>query len=516
MNFTSLLYLPLLFLASALYPRLKSQKRTGFLLASSWSFFFIQSPGSFLILFFVSLISFYAGLKMGCSKESGKGFELPGPRGKPGEMAQDGRRKRWLIFSLLFTLTLLGIFKYSGLFLPAGISFYTFQALAYSIDVYRGDLAPERSFLRYALFLAFFPQLVAGPIERPNDLMVQLCGDRVPSFPDFQIGGYRILRGYMKKIIVADGIAPLVDRLFSGSMTGLSVMKSHAAGPLFTGPQVFAAGLLFALQIYADFSGYTDIAVGSARLFGICLHENFDRPYLARGFRDFWHRWHMTLSRWLNDYLYIPLGGSRKGSLRTVLNTLLVFAASGIWHGRGLHYLVWGLFHGGMVLAERALEGLSHKRVRTLGMPFSLITYLGVSMLWILFRSESLSAAFCMYGALLSGWRQGPLFLRALFLEKGSLAVRAGLAYLLLFLAGQDRTAEGEKAGRGWHVRRGEREEEKKTQEKGKLRSDSGKTTAMRECIRLLSGYGLFLLILYSLFLNFREGAGTPFLYFQF
>lgn len=455
MNFTSLFFLPLYGLTAALYPRLKARNRTFLLLFSSWLFFLLESPASGLILFGMILLTFSAGLGMaGC-------------RNRP------GLKKLLLSTVLVLSLGTLFLFKYTGrFFLPAGISFYTFQALSYTIDVYRGRFPAERDFPRYALYLSFFPQVVAGPIERPGDLLEQLKCQRQPSQGDFRLGGFLMLRGYVKKIVIADSLAPLADLLFAGE-----------GG--FTGPRVLAAALLFALQIYADFSGYSDIALGSARLLGIRLSENFRSPYLAASLRDFWRRWHITLSRWLTDYIYIPLGGNRRGPVRTALNTLLVFAASGIWHGRGAHFLVWGLIHGILLLTEEAACAFWGKGkaspagweriLQTAG------TFLTVTLLWILFRAPSLSAALAMYRALPFGWGHAPDIGAWIMTHRLSF-VRTASALPLLFL----------------------------------LRHVPDERDVPPGMKALAGGYILFLLTLISLFLNLQSGGAPAFIYFQF
>ncbi len=447
MNFTSVFFLPLYALTALLYPRLRSRARVLLLLAASWAFFLIESPGSGVILLCVTVVTYAAGLLM--DSFSGK------------------IRTRALILTivLLITLGILGVFKYSGrFFLPAGISFYTFQALSYSIDVYRGDFPAERRFHRYALYLSFFPQVVAGPIERPGDLLGQLRCEAPVTAGDFRVGGYLMLRGYVKKIVIADALAPVVDALFAGSDLA--------------GPKVLAAAVLFSLQIYADFSGYSDIALGAARMLGIRLSENFKNPYLAVGIRDFWRRWHITLTRWLREYVYIPLGGNRKGWLRTALNTLLVFAVSGVWHGRGLHFLVWGLAHGLCVLLEDTLAGKAapaHKALRRAG------TFLLVSLLWILFRAPTLTDALRMYAALPAGW--SAVAGLPVWIAGNRLAFLRLLPAVPLLVI---------------------------------LRGVPRETDVPAKTRTLLGGYLLFLITLLSLFLNLQSGGAAPFIYFRF
>ena len=510
MNFTSIFFLPLYAVTALLYPRLRSGARVLLLLIASWTFFMVESPGSGVILLAVTMVTYAAGLLM--DRLSGK------------------MKTRSLLLTsvLLITLGILGVFKYSGrFFLPAGISFYTFQALSYIIDVYRGDFPAERQFHRYALYLSFFPQVVAGPIEKPGDLMGQLRCEAPVTEGDFRVGGYLMLRGYVKKIVIADALAPVVDGLFAraglagtggsaasamealaggglaapalGALTagklaaptadvlaagGLAAPAADAlaGGGLLSGPCFLAAAILFSLQIYADFSGYSDIALGAARMLGIRLTVNFKNPYLAEGIRDFWRRWHITLSRWLREYVYIPLGGNRKGGLRTALNTLAVFAVSGVWHGRGVHFLVWGLAHGVCVLAEDLLPGKGGKdsvvlrRLRQAG------TFLLVALLWILFRASTLREALEMYAALPTGWA-GIATNLAGWIAGNRLAFLRLLPAVPLLLI---------------------------------LRGEPRETDVPAKTGALIGGYLLFLITLVSLYMNLQSGGAAPFIYFRF
>lgn len=276
--------------------------------------------------------------------------------------------------------------------LPVGCSFYTFQAVSYVIDAYRGRLEPERHPGYLTLYLAFFPQLVAGPIERAGDLLPQLRAERRPCREDGMAGLRLLLGGFFRKVVIADFCGGFVTATYSASDPD--------------GSAVFLATLLFAVQIYCDFAGYSEIAVGSARLLGVRLMRNFDRPYLARGFRDFWRRWHVSLGRWFTDYVYVPLGGSRRGLGRQLLAVFTVFALSGLWHGAEWSFVVWGLFHGtlfaGELLARRA--GLSPARSKAGKRLETVLTFAAVSFGWIFFRADSLGHAAALIGRLFSPW----------------------------------------------------------------------------------------------------------------
>ena len=288
------------------------------------------------------------------------------------------------------------------LILPVGISFYTFQTLSYVIDVYRGSIKAERHFGYYALYVSFFPQLVAGPIERPENLLPQLKTKNPFTVNDLTMGLKFMLVGFFKKIVVADQIAKYVDAVYNG--VGTDVVNGFT---------VLIATLLFAVQIYCDFSGYTDIAIGCSRILGIRLMQNFNDPYAATTIKDFWRRWHISLTSWFTDYVYIPLGGSRCKRYRHLINIMIVFLLSGIWHGAAWTYIIWGVVHGlyqivGNLTAKprsRLLEkaglpegGALVKGVRTV------VTFILVSLAWLIFRANSLPDMLTLFKELFSGW----------------------------------------------------------------------------------------------------------------
>lgn len=274
--------------------------------------------------------------------------------------------------------------------LPVGISFYTFQALSYTVDVYRDEIYAEKNFFRYALFVSFFPQLVAGPIERSKNLLKQLVVPQKFNFENFREGFLLMLWGYFLKIVMADRIAIFVDTVYGNYFT-------------YGGCYLIVATILFAFQIYCDFAGYSVIAMGAAKILGISLMENFDAPYLSTSVTEFWRRWHISLTSWFKDYLYIPLGGSRKGKLRKYLNKMLVFLVSGLWHGAQFSYVAWGGLNGlyqviGEILqpfrdkAVKVLrlnrDSLGHKLLHVIG------TFILVDFSWIFFRANRFMDAF--------------------------------------------------------------------------------------------------------------------------
>lgn len=290
------------------------------------------------------------------------------------------QRRLYLIITIIMNLGLLGFFKYLGFFvesmveflkffglhpnihllniiLPVGISFYTFQTMSYTIDVYRKDLKPTWNFLDFALFVSFFPQLVAGPIERAKNLLPQVQASRIITYEQICRGAFLILWGLFKKIVVADGAAPLVETVY-----GLSSVQPTAL-------DIILATYLFTIQIYCDFSGYSDIGRGTAKLLGFELMTNFNLPLLASSAREFWHRWHISFVTWLRDYLYIPLGGNRYGTWNTQRNIMITLFLSGAWHGAAWNFMWWGVYQGTLVCVNHLWFSLRHKKPTKLTEP---------------------------------------------------------------------------------------------------------------------------------------------------
>ena len=326
--------------------------------------------------------------------------------------ADPRRRKRLVTLSLLGNLGALGFFKYWGFFttefarllesfglhanlplieviLPVGISFYTFQTLSYTLDIYRGELEPERDFTRFALFVAFFPQLVAGPIVRARDFLPQLHGAPVLTRTAFHTGLALIFWGLTKKIVVADYLGrELVDVFWEAPET-------------FGGFASLMGIWGYALQIYGDFSGYSDVAIGTAMLLGFRLADNFNSPYEAISPRDFWRRWHISLSTWLRDYLYISLGGNRGGSFATYRNLMLTMTLGGLWHGASWMFVIWGVYHGGLLVADRLLDRPAPRSLPGLWARRVLVFHL-VCLGWVFFRSMVPTDAWSVLGSLAS------------------------------------------------------------------------------------------------------------------
>ena len=493
--------------------------RQTFLLLASWLFYMGGSFRCFPLLLLVTLITFLGGISIEKAREE-----------------QSGRAGTLLALVLVFVFGILFFFKYFGfvqnnlfhlmgidsrgllLPLPAGISFYSFQSISYCLDVYRGKRRAERNFRDFALFVSFFPQLVAGPIERADDLLPQLKSCPSPTGSNTRTGAFYILRGFFKKIVIADFISVYVSALFDAGR--------------YSGPVTVLAGILFGFQIYADFSGYSDIALGAARLLGIRLHINFDSPYLAGSIREFWRRWHITLTSWFTDYVYIPLGGSRRGTAVHVRNILIVFLLSGFWHGADWHFAAWGLFHGLLLscsipwekargaksggkhipasgeqtapeeqttpkvsLADQTTPEVNLTEQTTPEVPFTRIlrvalTFLLTSLGWVLFRASSMHQAFSMYAGLVRGWTDLQI-LRAAFITAGAplgaaSLVRIALIPVLLYLI--------------------------RTIPSAQQSEDKSGRTVLLEIITFL----MAATILVSWIGNLAGGTGNDFIYFQF
>lgn len=393
MLFNSLEFLIFYPIITILYFILPFKARWVLLLAGSFYFYMAWRP-EYIILMLISISTVYfTGLKMGTEENKTK-------------------RKRYLYLSLFINLGILIVFKYfnflnsslkmlfNGLslpynvpelnvLLPMGISFYTFQALSYSIDVYRGTIKPEKHFGIFALYISFFPQLVAGPIERADRLLPQFYEKKKFDY-DRVTSGLKIMTwGFFKKVVVADRLGVAVSTIYNNPEKHNSI-------------QFIIATIFFAFQIFYDFSGYSDIAIGSAKVMGFDLMKNFERPYFSKSIGEFWRRWHISLSSWLKDYVYIPLGGNRVSRARNYLNLFVTFLVSGLWHGANWTYVVWGVIHGVFVVAGRLMEPVKKKLVHITKidkLPFVhkciqvAFTFSMVTFAWIFFRANTISDA---------------------------------------------------------------------------------------------------------------------------
>ena len=390
-----LVFLPIVF---AFYWLLHKQLRwqNAFVVAASYLFYGWWDWRFLLLIAFTTLCSYGSGLAIG-NKQNNPSAKGPSP-------------KFYLWANIVLNLLILGLFKYYDFFaqsfanaflggnadrillhlvLPVGISFYTFQALSYSIDVYRDNIKPTRDIIAFFAYVSFFPQLVAGPIERATSLLPQFEQSRKFDYATAVDGLRQMLWGFFKKMVVADSCAIYVDIIFD-----------HP--DWFNGSSLLLAALLFTIQIYGDFSGYSDIAIGCAKLFGIRLRRNFNVPYFSRDIAEFWRRWHISLTTWFRDYIYIPMGGSRVSKWRVLLNTLVIFLVSGLWHGANWTFVAWGAYHALLFLPLILLgknrkyrnvvaEGRTLPSLSEIGQ--MLLTFLLAMMGWILFRADSIEQA---------------------------------------------------------------------------------------------------------------------------
>ena len=396
MLFNSLPFLIFFPVVTLVYYLLPYRWRWCWLLAASCFFYMWFKPIYILILLTTILIDYSAALMIERSRDN--------PR----------KSKAWLVASIVSTLTVLFIFKYQGLFhethiiLPIGLSFHTFQSLSYVIEVYRGNQKPEKHLGIYSLYVMFYPQLVTGPIERPQNLLRQLRIDQPFQRDNLSQGIMLILFGLFAKMVVADNLAVYVDAIW--------------ADPQLYGSGAIALGLLFySFQIYCDFFGYSTIALGCAKAMGYDLMDNFRAPYLSRSVGEFWHRWHISLSSWFRDYLYIPLGGSRVRVSRWMFNIMVVFLLSGLWHGANWTFVLWGALHGLLLLVEGlpkkinclnvlipdCLSGLRSQNTQAIKqssihaiIKVPLVFFL-VTLLWAVFRAPSFGDLKTLFTALL-------------------------------------------------------------------------------------------------------------------
>ncbi len=402
MLFDSPAYVLFLLLVVLFYWRLNFRNQNRFLLAASY-FFYGWWDWRFLLLMIGSTTLDYIVAR------------------RIEAAATDRARRSWLTFSLIVNFSVLGFFKYFNFFLdssahvlqavglsnlplsflkiilPPGISFYTFQEVAYIVDVYQRKLKAADSFVEYALFVSLFPHLIAGPIQRPSHLLPQVQRERTYDQDKVFDGIILILEGLFRKCVVADNCALIANSAFAGSLGPLSL------------PTVLIGVYAFAWQIYGDFSGYSSIARGSAQLMGFHFMVNFRQPYFAQTLQDFWRRWHISLSTWLREYLYIPLGGNRNGSLQTYRNLMLTMLLGGLWHGANWTFVVWGGIHGGGLAAERLLASpRPESKASFAGIWLRRIFIFHVVCLaWIFFRATSVTSAWNMLAAL-RFWYWGP------------------------------------------------------------------------------------------------------------
>ena len=388
MNFTSLQYLIFLVIACLIYFILSKKIKIYWLLLCSYYFYLSWNPKYALLMLFSTLITYLSGILISKSKE-------------------DKVKKLWVFLSIIINISILILFKYYSflidainpvinqifsltipdslnLLLPVGISFYTFKAISYTIDVYRNDTKVEKNIFRYALFVSFFPEIIAGPIDKSKDLLPQFYKEHKFNWNNLHYGVLLIAIGFFYKLVIADRAAIVVNQIFNN-------LENYINGG---GIYLIVASLLYTMQIYFDFNALSIIAKGSAKILGYNVIDNFKQPYFATSIKDFWRRWHISLSSWFKEYLYFPLGGSRKGFIRTQINIMIVFIISGLWHGAAWTFIIWGALHGlyqvieNIIYRKRKPKNTSLSRLSGL-----IITFCLVSFAWIFFRANSLKDA---------------------------------------------------------------------------------------------------------------------------
>lgn len=403
-SFEFLFFLPIVFVCYWFLRRWRTTQNL-FVVIASYVFYGWWDWRFLLLIAFTSLCSYGSGIAIGRSPQ------------------KSGKILMWA--NIMVNLAILGLFKYYDFFaqsfadaflggnsdgillhwvLPVGISFYTFQALSYSIDVYRHKLEPTKDVIAFFAYVSFFPQLVAGPIERATSLLPQFERERHFNYAVAVDGLRQMLWGFFKKMVVADSCAVYVDLVFANPSD-------------YNGATLLVAAVLFTIQIYGDFSGYSDIAIGCAKLFGIELRRNFNVPYFSRDIAEFWRRWHISLTTWFRDYVYIPMGGSRVSKPRIVLNTFVIFLLSGFWHGANWTFLVWGAYHALLFLPfillgrnRRHTDGVSRLLPSLRECLQMMLTFLFATVGWVIFRAESIDAAWnFLKGIVTQGLLQAPM-----------------------------------------------------------------------------------------------------------
>jgi alginate O-acetyltransferase complex protein AlgI len=407
---------------------LRQRWRVHWLLAASCFFYMAFIPAYILILLVTILIDYFAGIYL--------------------ERVEDPRKKRILLWvSILSTCTVLFIFKYFGFFtgsfvglaglfgwhlprpvisiiLPIGLSFHTFQSLSYVVEVYRGKQKAEHDFITYATYVMFFPQLVAGPIERPQNLLHQFWEKHTFRYTEVTSGLRRMAWGFFKKLVVADRLALYVNDVYS-------------APRAYNGLQLTLATFFFAYQIYCDFSGYSDIALGAAQVLGFRLMENFNTPYYSKSVSEFWGRWHISLSTWFRDYLYIPLGGNRVNESRHIANLLITFSVSGLWHGANWTYVIWGFLNGLYLVVGTLTKKWRNRIWVSVGLHENTVirkaimlmtTFVLTCVAWIVFRARNMDDAIYVFTHLASDWNFHHIATQQFFLRQLPVAFAAILA----------------------------------------------------------------------------------------
>ncbi len=409
------IFLPIVFVIYWLFP---PKKRWIVLLVSSYYFYMSWNIKYVVLILLITVLSYLMAISI--------------------EKDRNNKRK-YLMITVIISLGILFIFKYfnflmNSLFnvinlfsnrdfnlfidvmLPVGISFYTFQAISYVVDVYRGDVQAESNIGKYATFISFFPQLVAGPIERTKNLMKQIKEEHFFEYDKAAYGLRIMLWGFFKKMVIADTFAIYVDKIYNDIY-------------MYKGFSLILATFFFAIQIYCDFSGYSDIAIGTAKLFGIDLIKNFNSPYFSTSIKEFWSRWHISLSTWFKDYVYIPLGGNRVSKLRHKINLVITFLVSGLWHGANWNFVIWGGIHG----VAQAIESCFNRKKRFVIVK-GISVFIFVLITWVFFRAQTLSEALHVFAYFLDGITEPYNYLKTAYQELGFSVPRVicGIIQLLI------------------------------------------------------------------------------------
>jgi D-alanyl-lipoteichoic acid acyltransferase DltB (MBOAT superfamily) len=404
-----LIFFIIVFITYWLIPKKNFKRQNTLLLLASYVFYGWWDWRFLSLIAFSTILDYVVGLKIHNSVS---------------------KKKTYLIISLISNLGLLCVFKYFNFFieswvnlwslfgyemslstlniiLPVGISFYTFQTMSYSIDIFRGELKPTKNFIEFATFVSFFPQLVAGPIERASNLLPQLARERRMSITRFKDGVFQILIGFFRKVVVADAIGSVIDGIYNEP-------EIHNSSSL------VMAVVLYSFQIYFDFSGYSDIAIGTAKILGFDFKRNFNLPYFSVSITEFWRRWHISLSTWLRDYLYIPLGGNKKGIKIQYRNLFITMLLGGLWHGSSWNFVVWGAIHGLLLSVEKRFHLIPKKYT----IIKNLFIFCLVSLIWIFFRALSFDDSMIIFSKILRGAYLAPFV--------GNIASLISLIYGLL------------------------------------------------------------------------------------
>ena len=455
------IFLPAVFLSYTLVP--SKRVKNGILIVTSLLFYAYGEPVYVFLMIGSTIVNYFFGLLV--------------------EKGKKGRRLK-LGVAVFLNLLLLGVFKYAGMaaetvnqligagipvpqiVLPVGISFFTFQAMSYVIDVYRGQVDAQRSYWKVLLYISFFPQLIAGPIVKYYDIALEI-ENRQQNLTEVAEGFRRFCIGLSKKVLISNTVALAADAVFALPVSRVNILTA------------WIGAISYLLQIYYDFSGYSDMAIGLGKMFGFHFKENFHYPYAARSIQDFWRRWHMSLSTWFKEYLYIPLGGNRKGKIRTCVNKMVVFFCTGLWHGASWTFVVWGLYHGVFLMIESFLPK-GKKAPALLGHLYALLV---VTVGFVLFRADTLSQGLSMIAAMFTGFSFGEEMMSTAILQ---------LTPLFLFM-----TAAGVICAAPW---------------KEWLEKKGRKLLPMVESFSYPVSIALLILCILSL----SGGTYNPFIYFRF